>query len=137
MKNNKGLTLVELLGVLAVLGIVVGIVTTSVTKNLKASEIELCEYQLDSLIAASQNWLTDQIDTNYDEMFTNGVFNGACVDVQQLFNGGYVDKFDGKKYKDLKIKISKTNNKYSYEFVLPDEDLKCSDEPLSRSDYCK
>ena len=36
MKNNKGLTLVELLGVLVVLGIVVAIVVPNITKNLKS-----------------------------------------------------------------------------------------------------
>lgn len=124
MKNNKGLTLVELLGVLVVLGIIVVIVTPSITKNLKASEIELCEHQLDSLVAASQNWLTDKIDTDYNSMFTNGVFNGALVTGQELFEKGYVDEFDNEKYKAVKIEISKTDNKYSYEV-------------LNRSEYCK
>ena len=124
MKNNKGLTLVELLGVLAVLGIVVAIVTTSVTKNLKTSQVELCHRQLDSLEAASKNWLTDKINNDYDEMFPDGNFKTVTVTGDELLLLGYVDQFDNPKYKDVEIEISKTGNKYSY--VV-----------LNRSDYCK
>ncbi len=114
MNNNRGLTLVELLGVLVVLGIIVAIVTPSITKNLKASEIELCEHQLDSLIAASQNWLTDKIDTDYNNMFTNGVFNGTSVTGQVLLDQGYVDELTDEKYKNVEIEITKNGNSYSY-----------------------
>ena len=38
--NNKGLTLVELLGVLVVLTVIVSIVTPIVTRDLKKSRVE-------------------------------------------------------------------------------------------------
>ena len=124
MKNNKGLTLVELLGVLVVLGIIVAIVTPSITKNLKSSQVEICYHQLDSLEAASKNWLTDKINNSYDEMFPEGNFKTVIVTGDDLLQLGYVDEFDDPKYKDVEIEISKTGNKYSYE-------------ALNRSDYCK
>lgn len=123
MKNNRGLTLVELLGVLVVLSIVVMIVTPTVTRNLKSSQVELCYHQLDSLEAASKNWLTDQINDNYDEMFVNGVFSDVIVDGNTLLRGGYVDSLEDK-YKNVQIEISKVGNNYTY--VV-----------LNRSTYCE
>lgn len=115
MKNNKGLTLVELLAVLVVLGIIVGIVTQNITKNLKASQVELCYHQIDSLKAAAANWLTDQINDRYDEMFPGGKFlDDVSVTGEVLFEQGYVDKLEDK-YKTVKVEISKNDNIYVYE----------------------
>lgn len=113
MKNNKGLTLVELLAVLIILGLLVMIVVPTVAKNLKASRVELCKHQLDSLVSASKNWLTDQINDNYDQMYLNGVFQEQIVTGETLLNQGYVGTLENE-YKGVKIEISKAGDNYNY-----------------------
>lgn len=122
MKNNKGLTLVELLGVLIVLSLIVMIVTPAVTKDLKDSSVELCYHQLDSLVSASKNWLTDQINDNYNNVFVNGSFQEQIVTGDQLLQQGYVSELE-EKYEYVEIKIKKNGDNYSYEV-------------LRKSDYC-
>ena len=123
MKNNKGLTLVELLGVMIVLSLIVMIVTTTVTKDLKDSSVELCYHQLDSLVSASKNWLTDQINEDYSIIYINGKFETQKVTGEQLLNQGYVSELE-QKYKGVIIEITKNGDNYSYE-ILP-----------SKSDFC-
>lgn len=114
MKNNKGLTLVELLGVLIVLSLVVAIVVPSVTKNLKLSRVEICEHQLDSLVSASKNWLTDEMNDNYNSLFLNGNFVEQTVTGQFLLENGYVSELE-KEYHNVNIYIYKDGNNYVYE----------------------
>ena len=80
MKNNKGLTLVELLGVLVVLGIIVGIVVPSITKNLKSSQVELCYHQIDSLKAAAANFVMGKAEDH-----RKTVINAKIADFIALF----------------------------------------------------
>lgn len=123
MKNNKGLTLVELLGVLIVLSMIVMIVTPVVTKNLKSSRISICKGQLESLVAASENWLTDQINDSYDTLYLDGVFQVQIVTGETLLNQGYVSTLEPE-YKSVQIEISKSGDSYSYTI-------------LDKSKYCK
>lgn len=123
MKNNKGLTLVELLGVMIVLSLIVMIVTPAITKDLKDSSVELCYHQLDSLVSASKNWLTDQINDNYNNVYVNGVFQQQTITGEQLLDQGYVSELEDK-YKGVKIEITKNGDNYSYKI-------------LRKSDYCE
>lgn len=112
--NNKGLTLVELLGVLVVLTVILSIATPIITRDLKRSRIELCNHELDSFIAASKNWLTDQIDDNYSLVYeSDGTFKPQEISVFSLYDGGYITEPDSK-YKDVIIQISKSGDSYSY-----------------------
>lgn len=113
MKNNKGLTLVELLAVLIILGIIVVIVVPSVSRNLKSSRVQLCERQLESLISASKNWLTDQINDNYDVLYINGSFQDQIVTGKTLLEQGYVNSLDTE-YENVQIEISKSGDNYNY-----------------------
>lgn len=112
--NNKGLTLVELLGVLVVLTVILSIATPIITRDLKRSRIELCNHELDSFIVASKNWLTDQIDDNYSLVYeSDGTFKPQEISVLSLYDGGYITEPDSK-YKDVIIQISKSGDSYSY-----------------------
>ena len=121
--NNKGLTLVELLGVLIVLSLIVSIVVPSVTRNLKTSRVQLCEHQLDSLVSASKNWLTDKMNESYGDVFKDGFFQSQIVDGKTLESNGYVTELD-KEYKDVQISITKDGRNYVYSIV-------------EREKYCK
>lgn len=123
MKNNRGLTLVELLAVLVILSLLVMIVVPSVTKNLKSSSVQLCEHQLQSLVSASKNWLTDQINDNYDTIYLDGVFQEQIVTGETLLNQGYVSTLESE-YKSVQIEISKSGDNYNY--II-----------LNESKYCK
>lgn len=124
MKNNKGLTLVELLAVLVVLSMIIMIVTPTVTRNLKKSSVELCYHQLDSLVAASKNWLTDQLNENYDDLYdADGNFILQNITGENLLNSGYVSELDAKFY-NVEIEITKDGENFNY--------------TISRkSDYCE
>ncbi len=122
MRNNKGLTLIELLGVLVVLSLIVMIVTPTVTRNLKTSRIELCYHQLDSLVAASKNWLTDRINDDYDSLYDNGIFQNPIVTGQGLLDGGYVNTL-ADEYLNVEIQIFKIGDTYEYN--------------IDRSKYCE
>lgn len=114
MKNNKGLTLVELLGVLVVLSVVVAIISPLVTRELKKSKIQICENELDSFVTASKNWLTDQIYNNYKQVYDeNGIFKETMVCVSELYNGGYITEYD-EKYSSVCVYISKPESSYVY-----------------------
>lgn len=113
MKNNRGLTLIELLAVLVILGIIVVIVVPSVTRNLKSSRVQLCERQLESLVSASKNWLTDQINDNYNVVYLNGVFQDQIVTGKTLLEQGYVSTLEAE-YEDVNIEISKAGDNYNY-----------------------
>lgn len=124
MKNNRGLTLIELLAVLVVLSMIIMIVTPTVTRNLKKSSIELCYHQLDSLVDASKNWLTDQMNNNYDALFDeNSQFITQSVTGETLLEEGYVNDIDDK-YKVVQIEITKEGDNYYYTV-------------LRKSDYCQ
>jgi len=122
MKNNKGLTLVELLAVLVVLGLIVVIVVPTVTKNLKSSRVQLCEHQLDSLKSASKNWLTDRINDNYNEVYANGNFQNQIVTGKTLLDEGYVSKLESDYY-EVEIEISREGSSYYY--IIMNEDKYC------------
>ena len=114
MKNNKGLTLVELLGVLVVLSLIIMIVTPVVTKNLKASQVEICEHQLNSLVAASKNWFTDQLNDNYSNLYDeNNVFIPTDIKGEDLLNQGYVAELE-EEYYDVNIQVTKDSSGYVY-----------------------
>ena len=115
MKNNKGLTLVELLGVLVVLSLIIMIVTPVVTKNLKSSQVEICEYQLSSFVAASKNWFTDQINDDTVILYNDDGKrkDKICVSALDLKNGGYISELSDK-YRNVAVCIKKNGNNYSY-----------------------
>lgn len=124
MKNNKGLTLIELLGVLVVLSLIIMIVTPVVTKNLKSSQVEICEHQLSSLVSASKNWFTDQINDNYSNLYDeNSIFLDKSITGAELFKQGYISELD-KEYNNVTIQVSKGDSGYIYTI-------------LNENNYCK
>lgn len=123
MKNNRGLTLIELLGVIIVLSIIAVIVTPTITRNLKKSNTEICYHELDDLITASKNWLTDQINDNYNQLFIDGIFQEQRVKASSLLEKGYVNSLNDK-YSTIVVVITKSGEIYSYS--IP-----------NKSDYCE
>ena len=80
MKKNKGFTLVELLAVIAVLGIIMVIVGVNVSKAVKDSRIKA------KFIAAKE------IVTMASAYITTENPEGGCVEVKTLINEDYLEK---------------------------------------------
>lgn len=56
MKNNKGFTLAEVMGVLAILSILILLIVPNLVNNLKQAKTDLYENQISNIKMALQNW---------------------------------------------------------------------------------
>lgn len=85
--KKKGFTLVELLGVLVLLGILSGIAVPTIAKTIKSSRDNAYQDQLELMNVGARNWVADHISLIPEE-------NGASIRVTlgELQQGGYVDK---------------------------------------------
>ena len=81
--NNKGFTLMEILGVITLLAILSTLIILSVNKSLKDSKETLYQQQIEEIKAAAGMWRTDNIENTPD--------NDYCiVSLQQLKDEGYI-----------------------------------------------
>lgn len=88
--NKKGLTLIELIAVLAILSVIALIVTPNIYVSIKNYKKQLYEAQMDNIKEAGKSWTTDNIDK-----VNVGV---TTVGIKELQNGGYLkDKLDNPK----------------------------------------
>lgn len=88
--NKKGLTLIELIAVLAILSVIALIVTPNIYVSIKNYKNQLYEAQMDNIKEAGKSWTTDNIDK-----VNVGV---TTVGIKELQTGGYLkDKLDNPK----------------------------------------
>ena len=85
--KKKGFTLVELLGVIILLGILSAIAVPTIAKTIKSSREKAYQDQLGIMEAGARNWVADHVSLLPEE-------NGASIMVTlgELREGGYVDK---------------------------------------------
>lgn len=83
--NNKGFTLMEILGVITLLAILSTIIILSVNKSLKDSKETLYQAQIEEIKAAASMWRTDNIEIIPDNDY-------YIVSLQQLKDEGYIKK---------------------------------------------
>lgn len=118
VRMKKGFTLVELLVVIALLGIVAVMVTTSVIGIMNRSRASLSESQISTLEKAAEHWGT----INPDKMpLDNSVYE---VNIETLADEGYIDSSDLENPKNgadlcgvVQIKYDSSKNQYRYNFV--------------------
>lgn len=133
---KKGFTLVELMGVIVILGVIALIAIPTIDKQLKEGKRDLSQAQLDNIKSAAKLWVAD----NPNDMPQNG--EECYLKYSTLVDSGYAEEnlkeissnndiVDNK----LKIKISKdsTYNKYNYivefnnnGYTLSDTDKYCN-----------
>lgn len=111
--NKKGFTLVELLGVIILLGIIGLIATVSISNVLRENKIEICNIQMDSIIEASKIYAADNILTLGDE---------TIVTLEQINNSGLfteevINPKTGEVITNLEVKITRVDNSLKYELV--------------------
>ena len=62
--NDKGITLIELLATIVVLAIVIGIVFSNITSDVKGKKEELKTYQEELIKEAAESYIADYINDN-------------------------------------------------------------------------
>ena len=88
MSNNKGFTLIEMLGTIVILGIIGTIAIAGVTKYLGSSRKEAYKMLQDALYEAVSNCASE----------SNCILsNGTAIDVSELKEKGYLDSFKNPK----------------------------------------
>lgn len=103
--NRKGFTLVELLGSLAILGLILGIGLYSVRGTLSSS--------LTTLNSVSENELYDTAEIYVMEnsiSWINDFEEYTCVTIDELVDKGYFEQDEIEDYKDKLIKIVRDSN---------------------------
>lgn len=116
MKNNKGFTLLELLGVIVVLAVIAVIVYPSIEKNLKDTREDLYNTQIQMIENSLEQWAL----VNRDELPT-GDGEYVTVTLKQLVDEGFVDAdvenpLTGKPFKEseLNMVVTRYHNNYTY-----------------------
>lgn len=119
---KKAFTLIELMAVIAILGIVLLIIMPSVTGILSRSKTKLNNEQISSLENAARQWGTSNLYVENGKIYYDGS-EKKYITIKELQNSGYLED---KTVKDLtdksdvdtstKICITYENNQYVYEY---------------------
>ncbi len=123
MKNNKGLTLIELVAVLVVLVIIGLIVVPNIFKQIKEYQQQMYQDQVSIIQDAARSFASD-----HTELLPNLVGNTYNVTVEQLQQGGYLDPdfqntktkspFPPTSYVQIRCIVStEVNYDYSYTYI--------------------
>lgn len=116
--NQKGFTLLELLGVIVLLGIIATAIMVLSTRLLGNSKQSLYETQIENIKTAAKNWAV----SNHDKLPTN-TNDEYKLSLTELSDKGYIDNsllIDPRNNKEINaciiIKYKETVNQYSYQF---------------------
>ena len=122
---NRGFTLAELLGVIAILGVIALIVTITVNKNIKNSSYQTCLIQEEAIKESVEVWMIDHPEQLTDKTQIE-------LYISDLEKEGYLDDvkspMTGQRYSDnTKIIITNKENtkNYNYQIVYGLEKENC------------
>ena len=119
--NKKGLTIVELLAVLVLIGLLAVVIFPTITSNMNDSKNKTQEIQKASIKEAAESYVADNIglkiflNNNTEEVVTLNT-----LIEEGYLNGKYSNPQDGKDY-DLmnsKVTIKREDNSYIYKIDL-------------------
>ena len=126
--ENKGFTLLELMGVIALLGIIALIAIPAIDETLNNSKDKLSKTQENQIIKGAKDYFVEhpnELPCNDEE---HDVDNSCSLMVQktikELQDGGYLplDIVDPKKselYSPASyVEVEKKSNKYTYKFII-------------------
>lgn len=112
--NKKGFTLIELMGVIILLGIIGLIATMVINNTLKEQRENACQMQVENIISGAKAWASKNV-------FALPSNSSKTITLQELQEGGYVDKniknpiTDKEIDSSLEIRITPDGNSYTYE----------------------
>lgn len=132
MRNNKGFTLVELIGVVIILGLISLIAIPTVTSSLKKYKESLYQDSLDNIIQAAKNWgasnvgklpngVNTGISMQYPDIDIETNYSTLYITVEDLVKEGFISsEIKNPKNNNLyctkaRITITKTSAGYTYE----------------------
>lgn len=119
--NKKGITLIELIAVFAVIAIILGIIFPNVNKIIGKTKDSSSTVQNSTVVESAKSYLADHIeeDISFDDTPT------VTVTLKELVDEGYLTKNPkepktGKKYNlnTSTVIITKNNNTYNYTLNL-------------------
>lgn len=119
--NKRGLTIVELLAVLVVIGLIAVVIFPVVTSNINDSKDKTMKMQKASIKEAAESYVAENIgkkvflgENSVEEISLNTLIN------EGFLTGSYKDPIEGKEY-DLinsKVIVTKENSSYTYSVEL-------------------
>ncbi|MDD2435590.1 MAG: BspA family leucine-rich repeat surface protein, partial [Bacilli bacterium] len=118
MKKTKAFTLVELLGVIVILGLIVLLITPSIVKYIKDSKEVYNESTLKLIYSSANVYVNDDLN-NYPK----NPENTYCVSLQELVESGKLNKdiltinTDNEIPLDKIVKVTIVNDRYEYNLV--------------------
>lgn len=125
---KKGFTLVELLGVIILLGVIALVITPAVDKTIKKGKVEAFEKTKENILAGAQNWASDNrmILPEKDNDF-------ITITIKELKQEGYLDyELRNPKTKkcisnNVELSVTRKSENFDYSFVGELEDGPDSD----------
>lgn len=117
MNNKNGFTLIELIAVIAIIGLLLTMVTPKLMENFNDKKSRLYDATIKEIERLSSLYLTDNPDL-YNDISNNGYVN---ITIEMLCEGKYLscpinnpkDNSDIDGY----VKVTYVDNKYVYEFI--------------------
>ena len=122
--NKKAFTLVELLGVIVILGII-GMITTPIIQNIiETNNTKACNEQIESFEKAAKNYIASNPFTNLNEGTTN-------ITIGKLQDEGYIEDSElknpkgGNFSKNSIVIITYNGTKITYEYSPAENEKGC------------
>lgn len=113
--KKRGFTLIELMAVIAVLGVIAAITIPKITRTLIESREKAYKNQINSLIDVAKRWGASNSDRLSEE---------TCLQFSTLFDEGYIKQKDiiNPKTEEtlegcIKISCDKEYSQYKYEYT--------------------
>ena len=114
---KKGFTLIEVLGVIVILGIILIITIPIINNSINSSKDKAYKQQLSLIESSAKNYMA----SNSLELPKEGEY--ACINLNELQKKGFLSKKDILNPKNPKqrlngfVKVSFNKNKYTYNYV--------------------
>ncbi len=124
---KKGFTLIELIGVIIIMGLILLIAVPTINSVIKQGEENKKQDALDNIYMAAENYLL----ANYDEYSSlDTIGNSVYIYVMDLINEQYIDidevnpnDDEGFDSKDV-VKVTKQNDgTFNYELTVIEEEI--------------
>lgn len=89
MKNEKGFTLMELLAVIAILGLIITVAMPSIMNAVKKANINLCKNKSELILSAAELYAQDN--ENNLTYTTNNGKTTTTINISQLLEENYLE----------------------------------------------